>query len=376
MLLALDCRTALAAKTGDRTYLLNLLRGLAALNLDTRQWQFHLLLDAPDTHGILPAAPIFQPIVLPAPNSRLWTLWQLPIYAKRAQIDLVHVQYLAPSWLPCPFVTSIHDVVWRAHPRTFPPLHRAVMRRFMPGTARRAARIICGTNAAQRDIHKYLHVPSQKIDVTPYAIDPKYFEAVSPQEIAAVRQKYALGESPYVLSVGVQQPRKNVARLISAFELFKQQNPTAPQRLVITGKKGWGEQAGSTAAAHPTITFTGYVEDDELPALYAGADLFAYPSLYEGFGLPILEAAACGTAVLTSKHGAMQEVAGDTAEFVDPRSIPSIAAGLSNVLLTPNYRKQLVQRGRERAANFTLQRQAQSTLAVYQAVLHATDARR
>jgi glycosyltransferase involved in cell wall biosynthesis len=369
MLIGIDCRTALSPKTGDRTYTLNLLRGLAALDLDPRRWQFHLLLDTPDEAQVLPQAKYFTPVVLRAPNSRLWTMVQLPFYAKRAHLDLVHVQYLAPQWLPCPFVTSIHDVVWRAFPHTFPPLHRTIMRHAMPDTARRAAKVLCGTRAAQRDIQKYLQVPPDKVAVTPYSIDPKYFEGTPADAIAAVRARYGIGEQPYVLSVGVQQPRKNVRRLIRAFMQWKQQNPALPHRLVITGKKGWGDTPQSALADTSALVFTGYVADDELPALYAGADLFAYPSLYEGFGLPILEAAACGCAVLTSDRGAMREVAGDAAELVSPRSVDAIAQGLNKVLLSPSYRAVLAQRGRQRAAQFTVQAHAAATLQVYRFVL-------
>jgi glycosyltransferase involved in cell wall biosynthesis len=365
MLIGIDCRTALAPKTGDRTYLLNLLRGLAELDLDPAQWQFHLLLDAPDDNEVLPRTKYFRPVIVPAANSRLWTLWQLPLYAQQNHLNGVHVQYLAPPWLPCRFVSTIHDVVWRAYPQTFPALHRAIMRHGMPGTARRAARVICGTESAGHDIQKYLRVPRRKIAVTPYAIDPAYFLPMPPPAITAVREKYHIGSAPYVLSVGVQQPRKNVRRLIEAFLLFKQCHPNAPHRLVITGKAGWGEE-NQKALSHEDLVFTGYVEDDELPPLYAGAALFAYPSLYEGFGLPILEAAASGCAVLTSDRGAMSEVAGDAAHLVDPYSVASLMDGLEKVLLNPVRQAGLARRGRERAAEFTLQRQAITTLDVYQ----------
>ena len=365
--IGLDCRTILSPKTGDRTYTLNLLRGLAQLELDSERWRFYLLLDAPDDGGVLPPSKYFEPVVLPAPNSRLWTLWALPQYARRVGLDLVHLQYLAPP-LPCPFVTTIHDVVWRARPQTFPRLHRAVMNLGMPSTARRARRIITVSEFSRREIARYLRVQQSKISVTPNAVDPKYFEPVSSEAIEAVRAKYQIGEVPYVLSVGVQQPRKNVARLIDAFAQFKAQNPNAAHRLVITGKAGWGVQS-ETRNPKSEIVHTGYVDDDELPALYAGAACFAYPSLYEGFGLPILEAGACGSAVLTSDRGAMREVAGDAAQLVNPYAVDSIAQGLSKVLLDLHWREKLAQRGRQRAAEFSVERQAKAATEIYRGTL-------
>lgn len=362
MRVAIDCRTVLSRKTGDRTYCLNLLRGLAQLDLDATQWHFDLLLDAPDTNHVLPDANVFHPAVIEARNSRAWTLLALPRWVKKACPDLVHVQYLAPWRLPCPYITTIHDVVWRVYPRTFPRLHRTIMNAFMPRVARRAASVICGTQSAKRDIEKYLGVDTAKIKVTPYSIEPKFFETVAPSLLDFVREKYNL-RVPYILSVGVQQPRKNVARLIEAFAQFNKRFPNSKHTLVICGKEGWGEVLPSSA----DLIFTGYVEDEELAALYTMADLFVYPSLYEGFGLPILEAMACGCAVLTSNRGAMQEVAGDAAQTVDPTSLNSIEHGLEEVLCNPARRDELRHKGCEHAAQWTLKGQALATLECYRA---------
>jgi len=282
-------------------------------------------------------------------------------------LDLVHLQYLAPPILSCPFVSSIHDVVWRAMPETFPFLHRAIMNFAMPGAARRAKGVLCGTASAARDIKKYLPVSSRKIHVTPYAIDPIYFAPINEDQIAQARKKYALGDAPYLLSVGVLQPRKNLPRLIAAFEQLKKH---WPHQLLIVGKKGWGEEAQLQSAASKVI-FTGYVADEDLPALYAGASAFAYPSLYEGFGLPIVEALACGAPVLTSNCGAMREVAGDVCELVDPFSIDDIARGLEKVLGDQPGKQELKMKGKARAAQFSIVAQAQATLEVYEKILGA-----
>jgi len=370
MKIGIDCRTALARKTGDRTYTLTLLHGLARLRLDHAVWEFHLLLSEPDDGQVLPHASCFKPVVLRAPNSRLWTMGAVPIYTHRARLDLLHVQYLAPPVLSCPFVTTIHDVVWRAMPETFPPLHRTIMTRAMPRTARRAARIICGSESARQDIAKYLGVGVRQINVTPYSIEPRYQQTMTSAGVDAVRARYELGDRPYVLSVGVLQPRKNLARLSEAFTQLKAAHPDWPHRLVIAGKRGW-EGKDSSLIPHPSSLTTGYVPDEDLPALYRGAQVFTYPSLYEGFGLPIVEAMACGCPVLTSDISSMPEVAGDAACLVDPFSVESIRDGLERVLSDDGLRDNLRRRGAVRAAHFTPERQATATLEVYRQAVSA-----
>lgn len=367
MRIALDCRVALERKTGDRTYCLTLLQGLDSLALDAERYQFDLLLHKPDDEGVLPCSPLFTTRVLEAPTWRAWTLRALPRWAREVRPDLVHLQYLAPFNLPCPFVTSIHDVVWRVLPSTFPSGHRRVMNAFAPLTTRRAALILCGTESARRDICKYLPARPDRVRVTPYAIDSIFTRPASPEQIIEARRKY-LVERPYVLSVGVQQPRKNIERLVRAWAQFKQKFPDDVRQLVIAGKEGWGDKPRVTGAACELV-FTGYVEDADLPALYTGADLFAYPSLYEGFGLPILEAMSCNCAVLTSDRGAMREVAGGAAQTANPESVPALAQGLENVLLDAAWRENLRELGRRRAEEFSPEKLALSTLQAYVSAL-------
>jgi len=375
--IGIDARTILSPKTGDRTYTLNLLHGLANLQLDPAQWRFSALLDAPDDEDLVPRSPVLETKILRAPNSRLWTLAALPLHARAAKLDLLCVQYLAPILAPCPMVTAIHDVVWRAMPETFPGLHRAILTRAMPASARRARRILCGSRAAKKDIARYLRVRRSKIAVLPYAVAPRFLavleNGISDEAIARVRRVYNLGEAPYVLSVGVRQPRKNLARLQEAFGVLKMRHRDWPCNLVIAGKKGWGDEDGSE---HDRVRYTGYVADDDLPALYAGAQVFAYPSLYEGFGLPILEAMACGCPVLTSNISSMPEAAGfdesrngGAALLCDPFSVESIARALESLLSDAALRENLRAKGHLHAAQQTPQRQAQATLEVFRAAL-------
>ncbi len=365
--IAIDARTILQSKTGDRTYTLNLLRGLARV---ASPYQFDVLLDAPDDGNLIATAtensPRFAVHVIEARNGRTWSAFALPRWAWKNRPALVHVQYLAPGPLPCPFVTTIHDVVWRALPKTFPARDRVIMNLGMPISARLARRILTVSAASRGEIARRLRVSPAKISVTPNAVDRRFFAPITRAQIEQLRAKYELGSAPYVLSVGLLQPRKNIARLMSAFERLKRADRDLPHQLVITGKHGWGDQLHS-ASAH--IRFTGYVDDDELPALYAGADLFAYPSLYEGFGLPIIEAMAAGAPVLTSNRSSLPEVAGDAAVKVDPYEIASIEEGLQLMLRDADLREELQQRGKTWAAQFTVENQARTTVKAYELAL-------
>ena len=365
--IAIDARTVLQAKTGDRTYTLGLLRGLARV---PSRYEFDILLDAPDEHGLIEAtiesSPRFAIHVLPARNGRAWSALALPRWAWKTRPVLVHVQYLAPGPLPCPFVTTIHDVVWRALPRTFPAKDRAIMNLAMPISVARAARVLTESRSSKNEIARTLRVNPDKISLTTIGLDARFRAPVSSAQIAELRRKYDLGAAPYVLSVGVLQPRKNVARLVKAFGRIKRANPTWPQQLVVAGKAGWGDEVPNT---NSNVRFIGYVADDELPALYAGAQVFAYPSLYEGFGLPIIEAMAAGAPVLTSNRASMPEVAGDAAVKIDPYQTQSIRDGLELLLRDADLRDELSQRGRNWTQRFTVEAQARGVLEAYDLAL-------
>lgn len=367
MRVALDCRTVTAPKTGDRTYALNLARALA------RSGEAHWLLYTAEPTTLLdpqPGSPSsVEPVTLPAPAGWAWTPLLFPLDLRRRRADLAHVQYLVPPVTHCPVVTTVHDVAFRRFPALFPLKHRLLLNTLIPPSVRHAAAVITGSEATRRDLLELYDLPPGKVHVTPYAADPQY----RPQDPVACRRavKARLGVSaPYVLAVGVLQPRKNLARLVRAYNRIAAR---VPQRLVLTGKPGWApEELQAAVAASPAgrePRFTGYVADADLPALYGGADLFVYPSLYEGFGLPPLEAMACGTPVLTSNVSSLPEVVGEAAVTVDPRDEEALAAALEALLLDAPRRAALSRAGLARAASFSWERTARQTVAVYRAVL-------
>jgi glycosyltransferase involved in cell wall biosynthesis len=359
---AIDSRTLGAPKTGDRTYCLNLLRGLAALRPEGE-----FLLYTERETGLPDSLPSnFEPVVLTAPLPGLWTPWSLPWDLRRRAACLLHVQYIIPPIAPCPVITTIHDISFRRHPEWFPLKHRILLNLLIPMAARNAAHVITGSEFTRSDLIGAFDLPPEKVTVTPYAADPIYRPIEPDAARRAVKQRFGL-RGPFVLAVGVLQPRKNLPRLVRAFARVARDTP---HTLALVGKPGWAHEELNRAAAASglgsRIHFTGYVPDADLPFLYNATDLFVYPSLYEGFGIPPLEAMACGTPVVTSNVTSLPEVVGDAALTVDPTDESALADAIRRALADEPLRSRLRAAGLARAAAFSWERTAALTLEVYQ----------
>ncbi len=280
--------------------------------------------------------------------------------------DLAHGPvFVGPLVAPCPVVVTVHDLSFLRYPHLFRPANRLYLRLFTRLSVRRARRVIAVSAHAAEETARLLGVARGNIRVVYHGVDP-IFRPLPPEEVAAFRVRRSLPER-FVLFVGTLEPRKNLARLIEA---FARAGPDSRTALVLAGARGWYdeeifaavERLGLSARVH----FPGYVPNDELPLWYNAADVFAYPSLYEGFGLPVLEAQACGTPVLTSSVSALPEAAGDGALLVDPYDVEAIAEGLHRLLTDEPLRETLRRRGLEHAAHFSWPRTAAQTVAVYQ----------
>lgn len=365
MRIALDCRTVTAPKTGDRTYALNLLRALAATDPDTE----YLFYTWESTTLTRIDQPNLQAVNLPATPRWAWTPFMFPRDLLRRRADLAHVQYLVPPIAPCPVVTTIHDVAFRRFPELFPLKHRLLLNALIPLAARHAAAVITGSESTKRDLMEFYDLPPERITVTPYAADPAYRPLHREEARDSVRRRLNI-PTPYLLSVGVLQPRKNLPRLVRAYSRIA---AALPHRLVLVGKEGWASEELREAVAQVPHgrepIFTGYVADADLPVLYAGADLFVYPSLYEGFGLPPLEAMACGTPVLTSNTSSLPEVVGAAGVMVDPLNEEALAERMRELLTRPEQRARLSQLGLQQARTFNWERTARETTEVYRRVL-------
>jgi len=351
MRIAIDTRTLSTPKTGDRTVTLGLVRALAPL-AEAGGHRLLLIGQEPPPEGLLPASPAYEVHVAPRPRGYRWMLAAFPKVCREARADVALIHYMAPLSLPCPFATIIHDTVWRSLPATFPWRDRLLLNTFIPGTIRRAAAVIAVSEFARGEIARHYPHAAGKLHVVPNAIDTAYRPVTDEAERQRVRAQYGLPEG-YILSVGVLQPRKNVQGLLEA---HGQMRPDLRSRhpLVIAGKRGWMVEALLAAAQgmEQSVQFIGYVADADLPALYSMASCFVYPSLYEGFGLPPLEAMACGTPVITSNVASLPEVCGEAALLVEPSRAGEITAAMERVLTDETLRGRMIERGRRQAARF------------------------
>jgi glycosyltransferase involved in cell wall biosynthesis len=295
----------------------------------------------------------------------------IALYARRLGLDLVHDPTGAMALLlaRAPRVLTIHDAIPYVYPQTSTRLDWLIYRVWLPLAVRAASAVITDSAHSREDILTHLPVAPERVAVVPLAADRR-FRPLPLAQVEPVLRHYGL-QRPYILYVGALESRKNLPRLLEAYALLRAWSPR--WRLMIVGAAKWKFSpifdAVQRLGLEGHVDFTGYVADEHLPALYAGADLFAFPSLYEGFGLPVLEAMACGAPVVTSNTSSLPEVAGDAALLVDPTDVRQIAQAMWLVLSQPALAAELRARGLARAAQFTWKRTARETIAVYERVL-------
>ncbi len=268
-----------------------------------------------------------------------------------------------------PTVLTVHDLIFRHLPDHHKPLNRWYLNLTMPLYCRRATRIIAISRHTRDDLVASYGLPPEKIDVVYEAAAP-HFRPQPPEKVAAVRARYGLPER-YILSVGTIEPRKNLTRFLTVFERAYREGAT--EGWVIVGKRGWlyGDFFArlERSPVRDAVLFPGYVPDEDLPAVYAGAQALAFPSLYEGFGLPVLEAMACGTPVLASRGSSIPEVGGAAALYFDPLDTDGMTETLLRLLRDPTLREEMRERGLAQARRFSWSKAAAETAAVYRAVL-------
>ncbi|HJZ45794.1 MAG TPA: glycosyltransferase family 1 protein [Roseiflexaceae bacterium] len=374
-------RVAIAARTGTEHYTFELLAALAKLD---RQHRYTLYCNQPPA-ALPPLGPNFALRRIPFP--RLWThvrlSAELALHAPDVLFIPAHVLPLGAPLRPgMRTVVTIHDMGYVHFPGAHTAAQRLYLRLSTRWSARAASHLIAISGATRDDLVRYAGARPEKISVVYHGVSPRFRPIEDRAAIAAAQAKYGI-RPPYFLYIGTIQPRKNLVRLLEAFasatrdwglgigsRVPNPQSPIPNPQLVIAGKRGWltdaieRQSAQLFGAGSAAVRFTGYVADDDLPALLSGALAFVLPSLYEGFGMPILEAMACGTPVLASATSSLPEVAGAAALLVDPEDTAAIADGLARLAGDAALRADLRARGMARAAQFTWERCAEETLAV------------
>jgi len=304
---------------------------------------------------------------------RKWWLIGLPSLLQLSPVDVFHgTNYCIPLWAPCPTVVTVHDLSLFTQSATHEDANVERGRRRMPIMARRASAVIAPSEWTRKEIIEYLDVREDRIRVI-FEAARESMRPVSADEAAPVLEHHSI-DFPYILFVGTIEPRKNLLTLIEAYDELLRTSTERPH-LVICGGRGWLDSEVFKRARdlhiRDMIHFTGYVDDDDLPALYSSAQAFVYPSLYEGFGLPPLEAMACGTPVITSNASSLPEVVGKAGLTFDPRDAKSLARNLSNVLTDVSLRAHMRISGIEQSQRFSWARAANETQVVYDEVYEA-----
>ena len=303
-------------------------------------------------------------------------LWWFPVGLSRAahRARLLHVPIpFAPISPATPAVLTVHDLAIVRFPEKFRRWHGAYARRTLPSALRKAASIIAVSEASRQDVIDAFGISPNRVHVVHNGVDARFVPANAPR-IDAIRSRYDLPAN-FVLTVGYVEPRKNLDRLCQAIRLLRDRG-ARDINLVHAGPDGW--LAGSLPersrswGLEGAVRFLGFVPEADLPALYSAARVTAYPSLFEGFGLPVLEAMACGSPVVTSATSSLREVAGDAALLIEPTSVESIADGIHRLWYDDTQREQYRARGRARASQFTWARSAQATIRVYESTLGVT----
>lgn len=364
MKIGIDAHTLGSSSSGNENYYLQLLRDLARTDREVDRYVIYF------THmtGLskIPTARQFRVKRIRPQSPFIRIPLSFPIEFRREKFDVFHAQFIIPPFCNCRTVTTIPDILFERYPEFFTRFETLRQRALVPWSARRADLIITVSQFSKDEIVNTYHIHPDKVTVIDEAPRDEFCVMDIGECKERIARRYGI-QQPFLLYVGRIQARKNLLRLLEAFAALCKKG--LEHKLVIVGKQDWlGEQVALKAkelSIERNTIFTGYIEWEDLPVFYNAAELFVFPLICEGFGAPVVEAMACGVPVVTSHGSSLEEVAGGAAVLADPYSVDSIARAIERVLLDPELRSSLRQRGLKRAAQFSGSRKAQQTISAY-----------
>lgn len=362
MVIGIDASRAISEqRTGTETYACHLIQKLIPLVV-SKGYRIRLYFNQPPPPGLFPPAVHVELVVIPFP--RLWTHLRLAWELHRRPPDVFFTPaHVIPLTYFGRSVATVHDLGYHTFPQAHTWSQLAYLRWSTRHNSRRSRRIIADSQTTRADLGRFCTIDQAKIDVIYPGVDPELKPVTDQDRLKAVQQKYGV-TPPYLLYIGTLQPRKNLARLIQAYAASNVQH-----QLVLAGKAGWLAQSilDTISNLHSPISnlirLPGFVHDGDKAALISGATALLYPSLYEGFGFPVLEAQACGTVVLCANSSSLPEVAGAAALMVDPLDTAAMTAAIQRLASDEPLRQQLIEKGFENVKRFNWQKTAVQTLA-------------
>jgi glycosyltransferase involved in cell wall biosynthesis len=378
MKIGIDIRVIGKNRTGDEAYFFGLVKGLMEIDKEN---EYHLYTDRDPKSDPELAREIerldlkdnFKINFVKKTNRFLWNLWYLPMYLRKNPVDIYHTQYIVPFWFPknIKLVTTIHDISFNYFPEYIKKSDLFFLKTFIPRSIRKSYRVIAVSKYSREDIIKFYQSSDEKVDYTYNGIDFERFNQIfSESRKEDVRKKYRLPEN-FVLYIGTLQPRKNIPALVDAFSVLMEKNDQKDLKLVIAGNRQARnfdpriDEVIEKYNLQKNVLFPGWIDEEDKPALYKLANCFVFPSLYEGFGIPIVEAMAAGTPAVCSNKTSLPEVGEEGVLLVDPENKEEFAKNINKILTDENFRVDLAKNGIEQAKKFSWQKTAMKTLEIY-----------
>lgn len=364
MHIGIDARFIQGPNTGVTNYVLNLLKGISIADKNNT---YSIFLSDPNYNGRVPVAGNFH-IRVNAINALIWKNFWLPSEVKRYKIDLMHFPAYTASFLSSgKNVVTIPDVIHRVNPRWFSRKELFLLDLPIKLAIKKADHIIAISESTKRDIIKYYNVPENKIAVALLAADNSFRPITDSSANTYIKNKYGI-DTDFILNVGVLFKRRNIVRLLEAFSMLKR-DKNIEYKLVIVGPGKEYFNLGAHIEKYgikSEVIYLGYVQQEDMPLLYNAASFFVYPSLYEGFGLPVLEAMSCGKAVITSNVSSLPEVIGDNGLLIDPYNTEELSEAILCLIRDIPVREELGRRALTRSKTFSWDRMAQQTIKIYE----------